>query len=69
MRGEPPPPTAKVCINYEGGHRTTSTMLLTGLDIEEKAALLERGKYTGFQIEVFYNGLDGKIDGSECGDL
>ncbi len=43
VRGVPPPPTAKVCINYEGGHRTTSTMLLTGLDIEEKAVLLERG--------------------------
>jgi hypothetical protein len=43
VHGVPPPPTAKVCINYEGGHRTTSTMLLTGLDIEAKAALLERG--------------------------
>ena len=46
VRGEPPPPTAKVCINYEGGHRTTSTMLLTGLDIEEKAAVLERGLWS-----------------------
>jgi len=46
VRGVPPPPTAKVCINYEGGHRTTSTMLLTGLDIEEKAALLERGLWS-----------------------
>jgi hypothetical protein len=44
--GVPPPPTAKVCINYEGGHRTTSTMLLTGLDIEAKAALLERGLWS-----------------------
>jgi hypothetical protein len=46
VRGVPPPPTAKVCINYEGGHRTTSTMLLTGLDIEEKAAVLERGLWS-----------------------
>src|SRR3954447_14894513 len=23
VHGVPPPPTAKVCINYEGGHRTT----------------------------------------------
>lgn len=43
MRGEPPPATSKVCINYEGGHRTTTTLMLTGLGIEEKAALLERG--------------------------
>jgi hypothetical protein len=46
VHGEPPPSTAKVCINYEGGHRTTSTMLLTGLDIEAKAALLERGLWS-----------------------
>src|SRR3954469_14884910 len=46
VRGEPPPPTSKVCINFEGGHRTTTTLLLTGLDVEEKAALLERGLWT-----------------------
>ena len=44
--GEPPPPTAKVCINYEGGYRTTTTLMLTGLDIEEKASLLERGLWS-----------------------
>ena len=46
VRGEPPPPTSKVCINFEGGHRTTTTLMLTGLDIEEKAALLERGLWS-----------------------
>lgn len=46
VRGEPPPPTSKVCINFEGGHRTTTTLMLTGLDVEEKAALLERGLWS-----------------------
>src|SRR3954468_5446590 len=46
VHGAPPPPTSKVCINYEGGHRTTTTLMLTGLDIEEKAAVLERGLWS-----------------------
>lgn len=41
--GEAPPKTTKVCINYEGGHRTTTTVVLTGLDATEKADLLELG--------------------------
>ena len=42
VRGEPPPPTVKVCVNFGGGHRTTTTVYIPGLDIEEKAALFER---------------------------
>jgi hypothetical protein len=37
-RGSPPPPTAKVAMNFLGGYRNTMTLVLTGLDIEEKAA-------------------------------
>jgi Acyclic terpene utilisation family protein AtuA len=37
-RGSPPPDTLKVALNYLGGYRNTMTMVLTGLDIEEKAA-------------------------------
>jgi hypothetical protein len=37
-RGTPPPPTLKVCVNFLGGYRNTMTLVLTGLDIEEKAA-------------------------------
>ncbi|HET7408008.1 MAG TPA: acyclic terpene utilization AtuA family protein [Mycobacteriales bacterium] len=40
--GEPPPSTAKVCINLLGGYRNSMTFLLTGLDVEEKAALVRR---------------------------
>ncbi len=41
VRGQPPPPTAKVCINHLGGFRNGMTFVLTGLDIEEKARLAE----------------------------
>jgi hypothetical protein len=37
-RGSAPPPTAKVAMNFLGGYRNTMTLVLTGLDIEEKAA-------------------------------
>ncbi|MGC1512055.1 MAG: acyclic terpene utilization AtuA family protein [Acidimicrobiales bacterium] len=39
-KGEPAPPTTKVCINYLGGHRNTMTFVLTGLDIEAKAEMV-----------------------------
>jgi hypothetical protein len=42
VRGEPPPMTLKVSMNFQGGYRTTTTLMLTGLDIEKKAALAER---------------------------
>jgi hypothetical protein len=42
VRGEPPPRTTKVAMNYLGGFRTTVTMMLTGLDVEDKAASFER---------------------------
>ena len=42
VRGVPPPPTHKVCMNYAGGLRMNFSLKLTGLDIEEKAALAER---------------------------
>jgi hypothetical protein len=42
VRGEPAPPTVKVCLNYLGGYRNQMTFVLTGVDIEQKAALVER---------------------------
>ncbi|WP_224363228.1 acyclic terpene utilization AtuA family protein [Hyalangium versicolor] len=39
VRGEPPPPTVKVCLNHLGGYRNEATFVLVGLDIEEKARL------------------------------
>lgn len=36
--GSPPPPSLKVAVNFLGGYRNTMTLVLTGLDIEEKAS-------------------------------
>ena len=38
VRGEPPPPDVKVCLNALGGHRNEVTFVLTGDRIDEKAA-------------------------------
>ncbi|MEE2664351.1 MAG: acyclic terpene utilization AtuA family protein [Myxococcota bacterium] len=42
-QGEPPPSTLKVCINRPGGFRNEMSVCLTGIDIEEKAELVETG--------------------------
>lgn len=41
VRGAPPPPSTKVCLNHLGGHRNEMTFVLTGLDIEAKAELVK----------------------------
>jgi hypothetical protein len=41
-RGEPPPSTHKVAMNEWGGYRNDVVVALTGIDVEEKAALVER---------------------------
>jgi hypothetical protein len=59
-RGEPAPPTTKVCLNYLGGFRNQMTFVLTGLDIDDKAALVERtlrreldaSRFTSFEIDL-----------------
>ena len=45
-RGEPPPDTLKVSMNELGGFRADVTIALTGLDIDAKAALVERAFWT-----------------------
>ena len=42
VKGEPPPPTLKVSLNTVGGFRNEMALVLTGLDIEAKAALARR---------------------------
>lgn len=41
VRGEAPPPTLKVSLNSIGGFRNATSFVLTGLDIEAKAALIK----------------------------
>ena len=42
VRGLPAPDSVKVSVNLVGGYRNAMTFVLTGLDIEDKAALVER---------------------------
>lgn len=42
VRGEPPPPALKVGLNRLGGFRNEVVFVLTGLDIERKAALVQQ---------------------------
>ncbi len=50
-KGSPPPATAKVCVNTLRGHRNTMGVRLTGLDVEEKARIVE---------QTLFNGMGGK---------
>jgi len=50
-KGEPPPPTTKVCVNNLGPFRNSMTVLLTGLDIEKKAKIIE---------ESFFDAVGGR---------
>ncbi|KHL10677.1 uncharacterized protein DUF1446 [Mumia flava] len=40
VRGTPPPPDVKVCLNSFGGFRNSVELVLTGLDVDAKAALV-----------------------------
>jgi hypothetical protein len=53
VRGEPAPSTMKVCLNYLGGFRNQATFVLTGLDIDEKAALVERTLRGALKVDQF----------------
>ncbi len=53
VRGEPAPSTMKVCLNYLGGYRNQATFVLTGLDIDQKAALVERTLRSALDVSQF----------------
>ncbi len=49
--GEPPPSTLKVSLNSIGGFRNAMTFVLTGLDIEAKAKLVQRQLEAGLTVK------------------
>ncbi|MFG1684201.1 acyclic terpene utilization AtuA family protein [Nonomuraea sp. NPDC049269] len=53
VRGEPPPGTLKVAVNYLAGYRNTMTLVLTGLDLEAKARLAEEALWARIPRESF----------------
>jgi hypothetical protein len=60
-RGEPAPGQLKVCVNYSGGYRNTMTFVLTGLDIEEKAANAERDLFAALGGKAQYDSVDVRL--------
>ncbi|MBY0276675.1 DUF1446 domain-containing protein [Candidatus Binatia bacterium] len=61
VRGEPAPRDAKVCINYLGGFRNGMTFVLTGLDVEEKAALVRRSLFATLGGEERFASVDVRL--------
>ncbi|MEU6780026.1 acyclic terpene utilization AtuA family protein [Nonomuraea angiospora] len=65
VRGEPPPDTLKVAVNYLAGYRNTMTLVLTGLDVEAKAraaqdalwARVPRDSFDRVDVELTDSGL------------
>ncbi|MFI6453241.1 acyclic terpene utilization AtuA family protein [Streptosporangium amethystogenes] len=53
VRGEAPPSTLKVAVNYLAGYRNTMTLVLTGLDIEAKARLAQEAIWARVPRESF----------------
>lgn len=45
VKGEPPTATTKVCINTLAGYRNSMTVILTGLDIDRKARIMEEALF------------------------
>jgi hypothetical protein len=65
--GFPPPETTKVCINCLGGYRNSTSVVLTGLDIEKKARIVEdalfdslggRGQFAIEEVQLVRSGKD-----------
>ncbi len=61
VRGQPAPADTKVCINYVGGNRNAMTFVLTGLDIEEKAALARRTLFDALGGENSFAEVDVRL--------
>lgn len=61
VRGEPAPRDTKVCINYLGGFRNGMTFVLTGLDVEEKAALVRRALFAALGGEERFASVDVRL--------
>ncbi|QYC43370.1 hypothetical protein Nocox_28930 [Nonomuraea coxensis DSM 45129] len=63
VRGEPPPDTLKVAVNFLGGYRNTMTLVLTGLDVEAKARAAEEAIWARIPKESF-DAVDVTLTGS-----
>jgi hypothetical protein len=75
VKGEPAPPTAKVCVNLDGGYRNSVTFPLAGLDIEKKAQVVEdalwarvggRDRFDSVHVELIRSDRDDPVSSAEA---
>jgi hypothetical protein len=60
-RGSAPTDTLKVAVNYLGGYRNTMTLVVTGLDIAEKAAWAEQQLFDGLGGRQWFAEVDTRL--------
>ena len=66
--GEPPPTTTKVCLNELGGFRNSVELLLTGLDITRKAALIQQQMEDAFAAGTRPETVEWHLDRTDTPD-
>jgi len=66
--GEPPTDTAKVCLNVVNGYRNSMTLILTGLDIEQKAMVVEKNLFQSLGGREQFAAVDVQLVRSEKED-
>ncbi|MCW2771584.1 MAG: exopolyphosphatase [Aeromicrobium sp.] len=66
--GDPPPATTKVCLNEIGGHRNSVELLLTGLDIPQKAALVQQQLEAAFAVGARPDSVEWHLDRTDTAD-
>ena len=66
--GRPPPSSTKVCLNTVGGFRNTVEFLLTGLDIGEKAALVQTQMEAAFDAGTRPDVVEWQLDRTDVPD-
>jgi hypothetical protein len=66
--GSAPPPTLKVAINGDGGYRNTMTMVLTGLEVEAKAAHAEALLFDGLGGRERFGAVDVQLVRTDVAD-
>jgi hypothetical protein len=68
VRGEPAPRELKVCLNFLGVYRNSMTFVLTGLEIEAKAALIQRTLFSMLGGEASFAEVDVRLIRSDKSD-
>lgn len=66
--GQPPTDTAKVCLNVVNGYRNSMTLILTGLDIEQKAMIVEKNLFESLGGREQFAAVDVQLARSEKKD-